>query len=168
MLQATLWLQTPSGNSKPECVPEGGCSQSHGRTLPRYLHVPPLALHPHLISAEPARVSSWEPCKPGPEEGDWGLVTAVGADPFGVTVLTAAGANMREVQEANSGTCPPPHTWGSTSAMGLLFQHLSGSPATRSRRHTAEQSHPTRLRALGGFGNGLLLTLSRQSQYCWF
>lgn len=32
MLQATFWLQKPSGNSKPEGVPEGGCLQSCRRT----------------------------------------------------------------------------------------------------------------------------------------
>ena len=50
------------------------------------------------------------------------LVTTVGADPFGVTLVTAVGANMREEQEANSGTLPPcthkgpPAPWVSSSS----------------------------------------------------
>jgi len=78
MLQATFRLQKPSGNGKPEGVSKGGCPQSCGSSLSRYLHAPSLLCaragcsHPHLPSAEPARVSSWEPCSPGPEEGDPG------------------------------------------------------------------------------------------------
>ena len=77
-----------------------------------------------------------------------------------VTLVTAVGSNVREGQRVMQASL---HTWGSTGAVGLLFQHLGAA-----LQHAAQWSHPTRFGALGGFASSLLLTLSRQLQYCWF
>lgn len=102
-------------------------------------------LHPKLPSAEPACVSSWEPCRP---------------EPGRVTLVTIVGANMREGQEVNSVMLSP---WGSH------WHRASPVPASRWLPCNTLLSSPIpHIRGLGGFATGLLLPLPRQLEYYWF
>lgn len=135
--QATFWLQMPLGNSKPEAVPEVGCSQSRGRISLRYMHASPsgsaLVQAVHNLTFLLQNLPMFPAGSPaGQGQRRVTLVTTVGADPFGVTLVTIVGANIKEGQEANSGTLPPctrrgpPASWVSSSSTSVApLQHAA-------------------------------------------
>lgn len=65
--------KNPQGISNPRVFPRVAAHRAAEGPYLGYLHVLCAhagCSHPHLPPTEPARVSSWEPCRPGPEEGD--------------------------------------------------------------------------------------------------